>query len=182
MMFNPEYDEVDSGSEREGIEEYTPLPIGPWALRLNHIPFADEAVVSESSLPVKFEPRFASLTDPQIFVLVREYLREHINKLSRSPTVSELVIGIIRVIARYFRDKEHSYLDGMGVFISFRGVMNDQHSSPGFLPIEMSVESACAWIERGDEEEKDYEEEGTKRQQAKRQKTMKKRTATNRLA
>ncbi|KAK6528533.1 hypothetical protein TWF281_009774 [Arthrobotrys megalospora] len=148
MMYNPEYDEVDSDdSDYEETEEYTPQPIGPWCLKMDQIPFADELVIPEASLPVQFELRLMSLDDPPIFLLVREYLQEHVNKLSRSPTVGELVIGIGKVIARYFQDNGYSMLDEKGAFVMFRGIMNAHETTPELLPIEMSVERGCEWVE-----------------------------------
>ncbi|KAK6345694.1 hypothetical protein TWF718_007603 [Orbilia javanica] len=170
MMFNPEYDEFDSGSEfeRDGVEEYTPQPIIPWALRLDYIPFADEPIVLESPSPFTFEIRFVSLYDPQINVPgVQEYLRRNTNRLPVSPTVGELVIGIGKVIAEYFQKGIESSLDQSGqhrgglltgqrtgVYVSFRRFANDRRLSL-LLSIDISIESACEWAGGEDEEEQD---------------------------
>ncbi|KAK6504603.1 hypothetical protein TWF481_006542 [Arthrobotrys musiformis] len=155
MEFNPEYDEVDSDSERDGIDEFISQPIGPWCFRMPCVPFADEAVVPEYSLPVQFAPRFVSTTDFKIPGLVQRYLDENLNKLSQSPTVGEFVFGICKVIADYFRTVETSSIDGTGVFVSFRGVMNVHDSSPNFLGIDISVEDSCTWVEGQDNGGKD---------------------------
>ncbi|KAK6500970.1 hypothetical protein TWF506_003728 [Arthrobotrys conoides] len=144
---NPAYDEADSGCGREGIEQFAPQPIGPWAIQLDRIPFADEDVVNGFSPPIGFQAGFTSLVAPQIYRLVRQHLRERVNKILKSPKVGELVVGIMRAIAEYFRNEVSSYLNDMGVLVSFRGILNDQHSRPACLAIEISVETACGWIE-----------------------------------
>ncbi|KAF3137442.1 hypothetical protein TWF594_007569 [Orbilia oligospora] len=42
---------------------------------------------------------------PRISVLVQEHLHEYACKIVRSPTVSELVLGIMTIIAEYFQDE-----------------------------------------------------------------------------
>ncbi|KAK6360122.1 hypothetical protein TWF730_006275 [Orbilia blumenaviensis] len=156
IMFNPEYDEVDSDSDREGIDEYIQQPIGPWCLKMKNIPFAYEPVILQSSGPLRFLPRFLSLEDPLIYVSVREYLHENINNLHKCPTVGELVFGIGKVISRYLQYKHDDFPDGAKVFVSFRGIKNVRYYPYGLLAIEISVEKTCEWVDGDtDDEEED---------------------------
>ncbi|KAF3932603.1 hypothetical protein ABW20_dc0109760 [Dactylellina cionopaga] len=164
LMFNPDYDDEFENdgdgefNEIEEVDEFVLEPVGPWCLRMDHIPFASEPVVL--GRPGHFEIRFDSNADLDAGQIVRERIENWLVLTSlastKSLTVGQLLVGVKKILVEEISKRltPDAGIFGKKFFVRFSGILNIPDSTTsGKILLEISFQDQCEWMEEGSDDE-----------------------------